>query len=97
MSQKEFVINENDIKYILGSEYESFKKMILSNVRCINCSPDYSTTIIDYTIKVTAFNDLLFKGKCVKCGNECVRATETGENPEYVEKIKIIKKKMEVN
>lgn len=92
-AQKNILITEDDLRYIFGDNYQDFKDKIIKNVWCGNCSKNYSATIVDYSIELNDLNDVELNGKCKKCGYNVGRYVETGENPDYVERIKRIKKR----
>lgn len=45
---------------------------------------------MDYKIAVNDLNDVIFMGKCAVCGDAVNRYTETGENEEYVRRMKSV-------
>ena len=87
------MITEDDLRYILGDNYRNFKEKIITNVWCNNCSKDYSTTIIAYSIELNDLNDIVLSGKCKECRSNVGRYVETGKNPDYSERIERIKKR----
>lgn len=57
--QTDIMITEDDLRYILGDNYQDFKDKIITNVWCNNCSQNYSATIIDYLIELNDLNDVV--------------------------------------
>lgn len=86
-NKKEKEITKDQLMVILGEDWENYQQ-ILKSCCCSKCDKGYSSTIVDYKIFVNNLNDIILRGKCAKCGNPMNRYTETGENFEYVERIK---------
>ena len=92
--KKQIKITEDDLKIIYGDDYKFFKSKIIPNCFCHTCPPSkYDATIVDYDIFLNDLNDVVLKGFCAKCGGKIARCLETGEAPEYLPRIKKIKKK----
>ena len=77
-----------ELKIVLGNDWDFFVEKIISNCFCHTCKG--VVTIVDYKISVNDLNDVILNGKCEVCRNSVNRYTETGENEEYVKKIKRI-------
>ncbi len=89
MNKKEIEITQKQLENVIGENWSSYSK-ILDNCYC-RCDEEYPiAAIVDYKIFVIDAYDIVLKGKCKKCGNRVNRVTETGDNPEYVRKIKDI-------
>jgi len=89
MSKKEVEITQKQLEDVIGKNWSSYSK-ILDNCYCRCDKENPITTIIDYKIFAIDAYDIVLKGKCKKCGNRVNRVTETGDNPEYVRRIKDI-------
>ncbi|MFC1478748.1 hypothetical protein ACFL57_04745 [Candidatus Margulisiibacteriota bacterium] len=91
---KSIKISEDDLKTIFGSEWDLFLEKIIPNVFCNRCNqPNNNTTIIDYTAELNDLNDVILKGKCVKCHSPVARYVETGEMPQCKRAIAKVRKK----
>ena len=85
-------ISYEQLKYIHGGDWEKYGKLILSNCFCFCDAKNHKTTIVDFDIFLDdKLNDVLLKGKCVKCGKNISRRLETGEAEGYAERIREIK------
>ncbi len=82
--EKETQITEDQIKTILGDEFNIFMEKIIPNCFCGDCGV---TTIIDYEIYVNDLYDVVLRGKCEKCKGVVARCVETGEDEECVRRI----------
>lgn len=96
-NKKEIGINEEDLKFIHGNDYELFKQRIIPNCYCAKCNSHYQSTIVNYKIFLNDLNDITLEGFCEKCGNPMNRYVETGEVEKYQERIEEIKRKYTLN
>ncbi len=76
-----------EAEYIFGADWQNIKDKFLSNCFCGCKKFGESAQITDYNIYLDELNDIIFKGKCADCGQLIARQIETGENPEYLERI----------
>lgn len=65
----EIEMNQEDLKFIHGDEYEFFEQKIIPNCYCRNCKSSYNSTIVNYIIFLNDLNDIILKGFCEKCKN----------------------------
>jgi hypothetical protein len=86
--KKDREINSEQLQTILGDDYQRTIKLILPNCFCLCDKKRPITTIVDYRIFINEFNDVVLRGKCVKCGKAMARCLETGENEVYLGRIK---------
>lgn len=87
---KKFPLTLPQLKTIWGNDWDFFVEKIIPNCFCHTCSDE--VTIVDYKIVVNDLNDIILMGKCAICGNPVNRYTETGENEDYVRRIKNVLK-----
>jgi transcription initiation factor IIE alpha subunit len=88
--KKETPLTLPQLKAILGKDWDSFMEKIIPNCLCPTCNK--VVTIVDFKIVVNDLNDVILKGSCAGCGDPVNRYMETGENEEYVRRIKRVKK-----
>ena len=91
-SKKQIKITKEDLITIHGKDYPLFEEKIIPNCYCGKCKTPYQSIIVNYEIYLNDLNDIILEGFCAKCGNRIGRYLETGEVPEYQERIKKIKK-----
>lgn len=92
-NKKQIKITKEDLVAIYGKDYPMFEEKIIPNCYCHTCQTPYQSTIVQYEIFVNDLNDLILQGLCEKCGSRINRYLETGEVPEYQERIRKIKQK----
>jgi len=81
-------ISEGQLGYIYGPDYDFFLKEILHNCYCGSCvDRTHDATIVDYTIFLNGLGDIVLRGSCARCGGGIGRYLETGEVPDYRERI----------
>lgn len=86
--RKDFRINQKELEYILGNEWEFVKTKILTNCLCFKCEENKgNSTIVNYEIYIDYLNDVLFKGFCKKCNSKITRSIETGEDEKMCKRI----------
>lgn len=78
--RKDFKITQEQLEYIVGNEWKSFRDILLTNCFCHSCDLKGNATIVNYEIYVNYLNDVIFRGHCKKCDGQIARYTETGEN-----------------
>jgi hypothetical protein len=88
--KKELPLTLQQLKTIYGEDWYLFIKEIIPNCFCSTCLGVVS--IVNYKIFVNNLNDIILRGHCAVCGNPVNRYIETGEDEEYVIKIKKILK-----
>ena len=88
--KKELPLTLPDLKIIWAEDWDFLVDKILPNCLCHTCKTQ--TTIVEFKIVVNDLNDIILKGHCAVCGDTVNRYTETGENEEYVRRIKKILK-----
>ncbi len=81
-------ITLDQLPLIWGDQYQFFLDKLIPNCFCHNC-PNV-VTITNYTAEINDMYDLVLHGSCATCGGPVGRLFETGENPEYVSRIKFI-------
>lgn len=87
-------INEQDLQFIYGKDYDFFVTKILTNCFCNYCQEKEPTsTIINYDIFLNHHNDIFLHGFCAKCGNKIGRYMETGTVGEYLPRIEKVQMK----
>lgn len=96
-NRKEIQITKDELKQIHGRDHDFFEEKIVSNCHCINCTekrgkPGYGSTIVHYHIFLLDNGDVWLRGYCSVCGSKIARYLETGEVPEYSEKIREVRK-----
>ncbi|OGY17593.1 MAG: hypothetical protein A2784_00595 [Candidatus Chisholmbacteria bacterium RIFCSPHIGHO2_01_FULL_48_12] len=94
-NKKQIKITKENLVFIYGDDRRFFEEKIVSNCYCPTCKTPYQSTIVNYEIFLNDLNDILLKGYCVKCKNPINRYVETGEVPEYQERIKKINENLE--
>ena len=93
-NEKKIKITNDDLVAIYGKDYPLFEEKIIPKCYCHTCQTQYQSTIVRYEIFLNDLNDIILKGFCVKCGSRLNRYIETGEVPEYQERIKKINQKL---
>ena len=94
-NKKQIEITKEDLVAIYGKDYRLFEEKFIPNCYCHMCKTPYQSTIINYEIYLNDLNDLILQGFCAKCGSHMNRYLETGELPEYQERIKKVKENLE--
>jgi len=93
MYKRRIKINEEELKFIHGSDYDFLQNKILHNCNCDNCeSEPYTSQIVDYKITLNRINDIELRGFCAKCKSPIVRYVETGEVKKYLPRINKVRK-----
>jgi hypothetical protein len=90
-NKKQIKITQEDLAAIYGKDYHVFEEKIIPNCYCHICQTSYRSTIVKYEIFLNDLNDIILEGFCAKCGSRMNRYLETGEVPEYQERIEQIK------
>ena len=90
--KKEIPLTLPQLKTIWGKDWDFFVEKIIPNCFCHTCKE--VVTIVDFKIVVNDLNDVILEGKCAVCGDPVNRYTETGENEDYVKRIKKVLKEM---
>lgn len=88
--KKETPLTLPQLKTIWGKDWDFFVDKIIPNCLCHTCNE--VVTIVDFKITVNDLNDVILEGKCAACGDPVNRYCETGENEEYVGRIKKVLK-----
>ena len=88
--KKEFPLTLPQLKTVWAEDWDFLVDKILHNCLCHTCKTQ--TTIVEFKIVVNDLNDIILKGHCATCGDTVNRYTETGENEDYVRRIKEILK-----
>ena len=86
--KKETPLTLLQLKNIYGNDWDFFVERIIPNCLCYRCNK--VVTIVGFKITVNDLNDVILEGKCAVCGDSVNRYCETGENEEYVKRIKKI-------
>lgn len=89
-------ITKEQLKFIFGDDWRFIEEKILTNCFCGAGCGDGNAVMVDWRARLNEFDDVVFDGKCAKCGRAICRSTETGENEEYLgrlEEIRVSKKK----
>lgn len=90
---REIKISSEDLKFILGNDYDFFLKKVIPNCFCGYCFDKNTVTIVNYQIYIDRFNGIVLRGFCKDCGGKVVRCLESEEVPKYLEKVIEIRKK----
>lgn len=85
-------ITNEQLKYILGSDWQNFENKILLNCFCGNCGG--SVEIIKWEAELNDLNDAVLRGTCAKCSEPVNRYLEIGESGEYEKRIEEVKKEV---
>jgi len=93
-NKKQIKITKEDLTAIYGKDYHLFEEKIIPNCYCPTCKTPYQSTIVNYEIFLNDLNDLILQGFCAKCGSRTNRYLETGEVPEYQERIIKVKENL---
>lgn len=88
---KDIPITEDQLKTIMGNEWEFFLNRIVHNCHCVGCHSQNSSSIVDYSIVLNDLDDVVLSGKCSQCGGPVQRYIETGESIEKLERIKKVR------
>ncbi len=92
-NKKQIKISKNDLKQIFSSDYHDFEEKIIPNAYCPH-GDQLTTTIVDYQVFINHLDDVILKGKCVKCGKPIARYLETGEVEKYWQEVRKIRSKI---
>lgn len=90
-NKKEIELSQEQLKVVIGKDWQRFTEKLLNNCHCPCTGGGYDATIIDYRIFLNDLNDVILRGKCKNCGKELNRYLETGENVNYLDRIKSLK------
>lgn len=71
-------LHNDDVAFILGKSFRYFPAMV-KGVYCNHCKSEHMTALVDYTICLTAEDDILLEGFCSHCNRPLQRRIETGE------------------
>jgi hypothetical protein len=85
----------NDVLYIAEEDFIQIKRVLEKNLYCSQCEMQHNAGMEVMLIQINDLNDILFSGICKNCGNILLRTIETGENPINVQRIKLLRKKLE--
>jgi len=72
---------------------EAFNYLLNNTVFCPNCSNVCPEGVRDYKTVLTDANELLMKGKCVKCGSGVTRLMLIEEDAAFADRVKDIRNK----
>ncbi len=95
--QNNIQIPIDDLKFILGKEWEEFENKITTHCYCGRCKSDYVSTITNYTVTFNDLNDIVLKGFCKRCNSPIGRYVETGEVKKYINSIKELRNRYTKN
>lgn len=95
--QNNIEIPINDLKFIIGDEWEEFEKTILTNCFCAKCENNHVTTIINYAVLLNDLDDIVLQGYCMKCNSPVGQYIETGEIREHTRAIEVLRRKYQKN
>jgi hypothetical protein len=87
----EIKISQQDLKFILGENYQSFTEKIVHNVFC-TCGDTLTTTVVDYKIFVNQLDDIVLRGLCKDCRQPVTRYMQTGEVERYRQRVQKVRK-----
>lgn len=88
---KDIPITKDELKTILGNDWEFFLSRVVHNCHCVRCRSQYSSTIVNYSIVLNDLDDVVLSGQCSECGGPVRRYIETGESIEKLERIKMVR------
>lgn len=88
--KKEFPLTLEQLKTVWGEDWDLFEEDIIPNCFCHTCKD--VVTIVDFKIAVNDLNDVILTGSCAVCGSPISRYSETGEDEDYVRRIKRLRK-----
>ncbi len=88
--KKELPLTLLQLKTIWGKDWDFFVEKIIPNCFCHTCKE--VVTIVDFKIIVNDLNDIILTGRCAVCSGPLNRYMETGDNEEYVGRIKKFRK-----
>lgn len=92
-TKKQIKISLADLKTIYGDDYKTFEEKIIHNVFCPH-GGQLTTTIVDYQAYLNELDDVILKGRCIKCGKQVARYIETGEVEKYRGRVQEIRKNL---
>ena len=76
--KEELEISAEDLAMIMGKKYDQISE-IVNTCFCANCT-ERKTSIVKYKLFLNRLDDVVLKGRCVKCNTPVNRYIETGEN-----------------
>lgn len=68
------------------NEKKAFQYLLQEGVYCFRCNAICPKGVVDYTLRLDIWNNVVVNGKCAACGNQVVRVMEFGEDLTFFEK-----------
>ena len=84
---KEIKLSHLQLDFLLNKEEKKgFSFLLNHGVYCTRCNAICAKGVVNYTLRLNRFNDIVVDGECAVCDQKVTRVMEFGENILFFEK-----------